>query len=158
MHLIRRSPHPTYGSGWERKFLRAQSVSTQLSAAPIRTDSRTPLRSEVRRKARGQSKVIPEHRLDSIETRCVQGAFVGAYPFRRTVSFSGRPLGEGNIMSEHRYRVGQSVTYLGRERATGTYKITQLMPSEGGDFQYRIRNASEPHDRVVKESDLDRAA
>jgi hypothetical protein len=62
------------------------------------------------------------------------------------------------MMSEHRYRVGQAVTYLGRERASGTYKITQLMPREGGDFQYRIRNANEPHDRVVKESDLDRAA
>jgi hypothetical protein len=34
----------------------------------------------------------------------------------------------------------------------------QLMPSEGGDFQYRIRNLDEPHDRVVKESDLDRFA
>jgi hypothetical protein len=65
---------------------------------------------------------------------------------------------EGNIMNEHRFKVGQAVTYLGRERAVGTYKITQLMPPEGGDFQYRIRNASEPHDRVVKESDLDRAA
>jgi hypothetical protein len=61
-------------------------------------------------------------------------------------------------MSEHRYRVGQAVVYLGRERASGTYKITQLMPHEGGDFQYRIRNTNEPHDRVVKESDLDRAA
>ncbi len=48
--------------------------------------------------------------------------------------------------------------YLGREKAAGTYKVTQLMPPEGGDFQYRIRNNTEPHERVVKESDLDRAA
>jgi hypothetical protein len=61
-------------------------------------------------------------------------------------------------MSEHRFRVGQAVIYVGRESASGTYKITQLMPPEGGDFQYRIRSANEPHDRVVKESDLDRAA
>jgi hypothetical protein len=61
-------------------------------------------------------------------------------------------------MNEHRFRVGQPVIYVGRERASGTYKITRLMPPEGGDFQYRIRNANEPHDRVVKESDLDRAA
>jgi hypothetical protein len=61
-------------------------------------------------------------------------------------------------MSEHRFKVGQTVIYLGRERASGTYKITHLMPPEGGDFQYRIRSANEPHDRVVKESDLDRAA
>jgi hypothetical protein len=61
-------------------------------------------------------------------------------------------------MSEHRFRVGQAVIYVGRERASGPYKITRLMPPEGGDFQYRVRNANEPHDRVVKESDLDRAA
>jgi hypothetical protein len=61
-------------------------------------------------------------------------------------------------MTEYRFKVGQAVTYLGRERASGAYKITQLMPPEGGDFQYRIRNANEPHDRVVKEGDLDRAA
>jgi hypothetical protein len=35
-----------------------------------------------------------------------------------------------------------------------TYKIMQLMPSEGGDFQYRIRNV---HERVVKENGLDRS-
>lgn len=61
-------------------------------------------------------------------------------------------------MSGHKFKVGQVVTYLGREKAFGTYKITQLMPPEGGDFQYRIRNTNEPHERVVKESDLDRAA
>ena len=63
-----------------------------------------------------------------------------------------------NQMNRHKFKVGQTVMYLARERTSGTYKITQLMPSEGGDFQYRIRNTSEPHERVVKESDLDRAA
>jgi hypothetical protein len=61
-------------------------------------------------------------------------------------------------MSGHKFKIGQAVTYLGREKVSGAYKVTQLMPSENGDFQYRIRNLSEPHDRVVKESDLDRAA
>jgi hypothetical protein len=61
-------------------------------------------------------------------------------------------------MSGHRFKIGQAVTYLGREKPSGTYKVIQLMPSENGDFQYSIRNFNEPHDRVVKESDLDRAA
>ena len=61
-------------------------------------------------------------------------------------------------MSGHRFKIGQAVTYLGREKPSGTYKVTQLLPSENGDFQYRIRNFNGPHDRVVKESDLDRAA
>ena len=61
-------------------------------------------------------------------------------------------------MSGHRFKIGQAVIYLAREKSSGTYKVTQLLPSENGDFQYRIRNLNEPHDRVVKESDLDRAA
>jgi hypothetical protein len=32
------------------------------------------------------------------------------------------------------------------------------VPFDVGDFQYRNKNVNEPHERVVKESDLDRAA
>ena len=49
-------------------------------------------------------------------------------------------------------------TVFGRGGFGGAYKVMQLLPAEGGDFQYRIKSASEPHERVVKESDLDRAA
>jgi hypothetical protein len=34
---------------------------------------------------------------------------------------------------------GQLVDYLGRERASGVYQITQLLPPEGEAFQYRIK-------------------
>lgn len=65
-------------------------------------------------------------------------------------------------MSEHKFKIGQTVHYMSGPRGAGhagaTYKITQLLPAEDGDFQYRIRNAGEPHERVVKESQLDRAA
>lgn len=47
---------------------------------------------------------------------------------------------------------------FGRGDASHVYKITQLLPSESDDFQYRIKCAGEPHERVVKESQLDRAA
>jgi hypothetical protein len=46
------------------------------------------------------------------------------------------------------------VDYLGRERASGIYQITQLLPPEGEAFQYRIKNVNEPHERVVKENEL----
>jgi hypothetical protein len=59
-------------------------------------------------------------------------------------------------MSDRKFKIGQAVSYLGRERASGTYKVVQLLPSEGDDFQYRIRNPNEPHERVAKESDLER--
>jgi hypothetical protein len=68
---------------------------------------------------------------------------------------------EDNPM-EHRYKVGQTVNYtsgpFGRGGSSGVYKITQLLPAEGDDRQYRIKSASEPHERVVKESQLTRAA
>ena len=40
--------------------------------------------------------------------------------------------------------------------AGGVYKITQLLPSESDDCQYRIKSFDEPHERVVKESELKR--
>ena len=64
-------------------------------------------------------------------------------------------------MSGHKYRVGQTVDYVsrvGREMGSGTYQVTRLLPHEGDAFQYRIKSASEPYERVVKEHELTRAA
>jgi hypothetical protein len=60
---------------------------------------------------------------------------------------------EGTV-SGHKYKTGQLVDYLRRERASGVYKITQQLPPEGEAFQYRIKNVNEPHERVAKESEL----
>jgi hypothetical protein len=57
-------------------------------------------------------------------------------------------------MSGHKFKVGQLVNYLSREAASGTYQITQLLPPEREAFQYRIKNANEPHERVAKENEL----
>jgi hypothetical protein len=57
-------------------------------------------------------------------------------------------------VSGHKYKTGQLVDYLGRERASGVYKITQLPLPQGEAFQYRIKNVNEPHERVAKESEL----
>jgi hypothetical protein len=66
-----------------------------------------------------------------------------------------------NIVSDHKFKVGQTVQYTsgpyGRGGASGVYKVTHLLPPEGDDRQYRIKSASEPHERVVKESQLARA-
>jgi hypothetical protein len=58
------------------------------------------------------------------------------------------------IVTGHKFKIGQLVNYLGRDRAYGVYQVTQLLPPEGNVFQYRI---NEPHDRVAKESELRRA-
>ena len=54
-------------------------------------------------------------------------------------------------MSGHKFKIGQLVTHPSRERASGVYQITQLLPPEGEVFQYRIKNVNEPHERVAKE-------
>jgi len=56
--------------------------------------------------------------------------------------------------------VGQTVHYtagaFGRSGASGSFKVVKQLPSEGDDYQYRIKSAGEPYERVAKESQLDR--
>ena len=63
-------------------------------------------------------------------------------------------------MNNHKFKVGQTVSYTSKFIATvnagAIFKITQLLPPEGDEFQYRIRNTSEPYERVAKESQLNR--
>jgi hypothetical protein len=54
----------------------------------------------------------------------------------------------------HKFKIGQLVNYLGRDRAYGVYQVTQLLPPEGNVFQYRIKNINESHERVAKETEL----
>jgi hypothetical protein len=60
----------------------------------------------------------------------------------------------------HKYLVGQTVQYtagaFGRSGASGSFRIVKLLPSEGDDYQYRIKSVGEPYERVAKESQLDR--
>jgi hypothetical protein len=59
----------------------------------------------------------------------------------------------------HRYRVGQTVFYtsspISRPGASGSYKVVRLLPADGEDYQYRIKNPGEAFERVAKESQLD---
>jgi len=63
-------------------------------------------------------------------------------------------------LHEHKFKVGQSVSFtsgpFGRGNANAVYRITQLLPLEGDDYQYRVKSANEPHERVVKEAQLNR--
>ena len=44
-----------------------------------------------------------------------------------------------------------------RSAADGDFKIVRPLPDDGGETQYRIKSLREPHDRVVKESDLQKS-
>jgi hypothetical protein len=65
------------------------------------------------------------------------------------------------LLKSHKYHVGDVVYYtspsFGRAAATGSYTVIKLLPSEGDDYQYRIKNTDEAFERVAKESQLDRA-
>ena len=57
----------------------------------------------------------------------------------------------------HKFRIGQSVDLipsLSRSAARGHYEIVSPRPTDGDNPQYRIKNRSESHERVVSESDL----
>jgi hypothetical protein len=62
-------------------------------------------------------------------------------------------------VSRHRFRVGQTVFYtsspISRPGASGSYKVVRLLPSDGDDYQYRIKNPGEAFERVAKESQLE---
>lgn len=63
-------------------------------------------------------------------------------------------------MAPHAFAVGQRVIFTpGRDDANvprGAYVITRLMPLEGVEQQYRVKSASDAHERVARESQLRR--
>jgi hypothetical protein len=58
------------------------------------------------------------------------------------------------------FRSGQTVRLSRgppyKSAADGDYKIVRQLPDNGGEQQYRIKSVREPHERVVKESDLEK--
>jgi len=64
-------------------------------------------------------------------------------------------------VTAHRFRVGESVHLTAgiyvRGGVTSVYKVTQLLPSDGIEQQYRIKSDKEPHERVAKQSQLEPA-
>jgi len=60
---------------------------------------------------------------------------------------------------KHKFTVGETVYFTGQQcRASGrqrTYEVIRLLPTDGDDCQYRIKNSTEAFERVAKESQLD---
>ena len=44
---------------------------------------------------------------------------------------------------------------ISRPGASGSYQVVRLLPSDGDDYQYRIKNPGEAFERVAKESQLE---
>jgi hypothetical protein len=63
-------------------------------------------------------------------------------------------------MAGHRFTVGQAVHFSPDRRddgsARGRYTIVRLLPEEGSTPQYRIKSKTDGHERVVRETQLER--
>ncbi len=61
-------------------------------------------------------------------------------------------------MAAHKFHVGQAVQFRTKpfyvDAALGVFEVIRQLPERDGEFEYRIRNAAEPHERVVRESEL----
>ena len=60
----------------------------------------------------------------------------------------------------HKFKIGEIVTVrpaVSRNVPGGVYEVTKLLPHNGSEFEYRIKSASEEHERVAQESQLTRA-
>ena len=60
-------------------------------------------------------------------------------------------------MLSHKFRIGQLVQLapaISRNVPGGSYEVKKKLPESRGEFEYRIKSMNEPHERVVRESEL----
>ncbi len=58
----------------------------------------------------------------------------------------------------HKFHLGQAVSYRatrGLYAAAGEYVVTAKLPQRDGEYEYRIRNLAEAHERMARESQLE---
>ena len=63
-------------------------------------------------------------------------------------------------MPSHKFRTGQAVQLspaASRNASGGVYVVTKQLPESAGEYEYRIKSIKEPHERLVRESELRRA-
>jgi hypothetical protein len=58
-------------------------------------------------------------------------------------------------MSAPKFKISDTVFLEGSLNVPGgAYVIIRVLPEQNGEFGYQIKSAREPHDRVVRESQL----
>jgi hypothetical protein len=60
-------------------------------------------------------------------------------------------------MANHKFHLDEIVHINAspvRNIAGGAYIVTKQLPERDGEFEYRVKSVTEPHERVVQESDL----
>jgi len=60
-------------------------------------------------------------------------------------------------MSTYKFKIGETV-FLESSRELnlpgGPYIVVKKLPEHDGEFEYRVKSINEPHERVVRESQL----
>jgi hypothetical protein len=68
---------------------------------------------------------------------------------------------QAETVTAHLYRAGQRVRFTRgfpyRNAADNDYEVLHQLPSRDGECQYRIKSSHEPHERVVREGEIDPA-
>jgi hypothetical protein len=58
-------------------------------------------------------------------------------------------------MPTHKFQIGQTVFLIpSLSIPGGAYVVTRKLPERDGEFEYRVKSLNEPHERVVRESEL----
>jgi len=63
-------------------------------------------------------------------------------------------------MHAHKFHIGETVLLLpplSRHASSGVYEVTKKLPERAGEYEYRIKSSNEPHERVVRESELEKS-
>jgi hypothetical protein len=138
------------------------SRQTAKKSAPVRAASASKASSAATRKVSGTVKKSSAAKVSAVlnmpefakfhEAEKIVAADIGSVSVA-TVTAAATPL------RTHKFRVGQTVSYtsspISRPGASGSYQVVRLLPSDGDDYQYRIKNPGEAFERVAKESQLE---
>ena len=148
------SSHSTKTAGRSSKSVRRPEKKTDKNARAVSKKASKSARRPLGKASRPAAATL---RAPSIAPQSA----IKASKIIRTPSPPVQPQAAGEItIKAHRYRVGDAVYYtsptFGRAAASGSYTVVKLLPSEGDDYQYRIKSSGEAFERVAKESQLDR--
>ena len=135
------------------KSAKSARKSVKKPSASVSRRTAKPARSAAKRSAPAKAPV-----------KAVAKTMVASIMLESTIVRTSSPPMQpvvAEIVTTHKYRVGETVYYtspsFGRAAANGSYTVVKLLPSDGDDYQYRIKSSGEAFERVAKESQLDRA-
>jgi hypothetical protein len=135
-----------------------------IKKRPAKSSRRTGMSKSSPRKARARTAVRkPEpsngHKIAAIGTASAKAAPMSASKSKVGNANVSAVAAIGSALQSHKFQVGQTVFYtsspISRPGANGSYKVVRLLPSDGDDYQYRIKHSGEAFERVAKESQLE---